>query len=132
MSGLSEVEQWVGDNWTFECGEDINVVFEQIDNDWNPEQRFGLVQILGNELPDFMVWLQEQIDDECEDVTEQITFPPERAKRNEDRENEILDTEIELLETRKELLELRIAEIEERKGGVFEGIKRFIRNIFRG
>ncbi len=132
MSGLSEVEQWVQDNWTFQCGEDVNDVFEQIEEDWNPDLRFGLAQVLGNDLPDFIIWLQEQIDDECEDTTETITFPPERIDRDEEIKEEILDTEIDLLVARKELLELKISELEAGRGGVIEGIKRFIRNIFGG
>ena len=132
MSGLSEVEQWVDDNWTFECGEDVNDVFEQIDKDWNPEQRFGLVQVLNDELPDFMVWLQERIDDECEDTTETISFPPERTERDEEIRKEIISTEIELLESRRDLLELKISELEGQKETVVQRVTRFIRNIFGG
>ena len=134
MSGLSEVEDWVGQEWTFECGEDVNDVFEQIDEDWNNDrrERFSLVDVLRDDLPDFMVWLQERIDDECEDTTETITFPPERIERDEDKAEDILDTEIELLEARKELLELKINELEDSRGGIIPTIKRFIRNIFGG
>ncbi len=134
MSGLSEVEDWVGQEWTFECGEDVNDVFEQIDEDWNHDrrERFSLVDVLREDLPDFMVWLQEQIDDECEDTTETISFPPERIERDEQLEKEILETEIELLNARKELLEVRIAELEEADTGIIGGIKRFIRNILGG
>ena len=132
MSGLSEVEQWVTDNWTFECGEDVNGVYEQIEEDWNPDLRFSLTRVLGNDLPDFIIWLQEQIDDECEDTTETITFTPEGAKRHEELQKEISDTKAELSRTRKELLELDITEDEPRTGGIIEGIKSFIRNIFGG
>ena len=132
MSGLSEVEDWVGNNWTFQCGEDVNDVYEQIEEDWNPDLRFSLTKVLGDDLPDFIIWLQEQIDDECEDITETITFPPERIERDEEIKETKIDIEIELLNARKDLLELKIEELEERRGGFFEGVKRFIRNIFRG
>ena len=107
-------------------------LYESLKSDWRPNNRFPIWKILGNDLPDFIIWLQEQIDDEQQDDTETITFPPERIERDEEREKEISDTEIELLEARKELLEVQIREVQERRGGIIEGIKRFIRNIFRG
>ncbi len=132
MSGLSEVEQWVQDNWTFECGEDVNDVFEEIDEQWNPDLRFDLAHVLRDDLPDFMIWLQEQIDDECEDTTDQITFPPERDEEPEISEEEIDAVKDELSQARQDLLRIETIEREEREGGIVNGIKRFIRNIFRG
>ena len=107
-------------------------LYESLESDWRPNNRFPIWKILGNDLPDFIIWLQEQIDDEQQDDTETITFPPERIDRDEEIKEEILDTEIELLVARKELLELKISELEAGRGGVIEGIKRFIRNIFGG
>ena len=107
-------------------------LYESLESDWRPNNRFPIWKILGNDLPDFIIWLQEQIDDEQQDDTETITFPPERIERDEEREKEISDTEIELLEARKELLEVQIREVQERRGGFIEGVKRFIRNIFGG
>ncbi len=107
-------------------------LYERLEEEWNPNNRFPIWKILGNDLPDFIIWLQEQIDDEQEDTTETITFPPERIDRDEERAEEILDTEIELLEARKALLEIKIQELSESRGGIVEGIKRFIRNIFGG
>ena len=134
MSGLAEVEDWISQEWTFECGEDVNDVFEQINDDWGSErrERFDLVHVLGNDLPDFMVWLQEQIDDECEDTTETITFPPERAERDEEIQAEILETKAQLKEARDSLNELREEELESRDTSIRGRIGRFIRNIFRG
>ena len=134
MSGLSEVEDWVGQEWTFECGEDVNDVFEQINDDWGNErrERFDLVHVLGNDLPDFIIWLQEQIDDECEDDTETITFTEDSIDKSQALETERGKIEIELLEARKDLLEIKIRELEEPRGGIISTIKRFIRNIFRG
>ena len=132
MSGLSEVEDWVQDNWTFECDDDVNDVYEQIQSDWNPDLRFSLTKVLGEDLPDFIIWLQEQIDDECEDTTETITFPKDRIERDEARENEILETEIELLEAKRDLLQLQIEELERPERGIIERVAGFIRNIFGG
>ena len=132
MSGLSEVEDWVGREWTFECGEDVNDAFEQIEEDWNPDLRFGLAQVLGNDLPDFMVWLQEQIDDECEDTTETITFTPERDERAEALQDKIIETRFELAQAEEELFEIEAEELEPVREGILETIGRFIRNIFRG
>ena len=134
MSGLAEVEDWVGQEWTFECGEDVNDVFEQIDEDWNHDrrERFSLVDVLRDDLPDFMVWLQERIDDECEDTTETITFPPERIETDESREEEIKDIKAEILEAKKELAELRDEEPEPRDISIIQRVTGFIRNLFRG
>ena len=132
MSGLSEVEQWVQDNWTFQCGEDVNDVFEQIEQDWNPDLRFGLAQVLGNDLPDFIIWLQEQIDDECEDDTEIISFPREEIERDEQRIKAREDEEIKQLERRATSLEHEIIKLEGRKEGIIDRVKSFIRGIFRG
>ena len=134
MSGLSEVEDWIGQEWTFECGEDVNDVFEQINDDWGSErrERFDLVHVLGNDLPDFMVWLQGQIDDECEDITETITFTPERDERVKKLQEKIIDTEIELSIAREELADIEEAQIGLPEIGIIATIKSFIRNIYRG
>ena len=132
MSGLSEVEQWVQENWTFKCGEDPNDVFEQIEDDWNPDVRFSLTKVLGNDFPDFMVWIQEQIDDECEDITETITFPPERDESAKERQKEISDVKAELLKAKEELAELEEEADRTPRAGIIQGITRYTRNIFRG
>ena len=111
---------------------DASTLYDTLESEWNPNNRFPIWKILGEDLPEFIIWLQEQIDDEQEDTTETITFPPERIERDEDKAEDILDTEIELLEARKELLELKINELEDSRGGIIPTIKRFIRNIFGG
>ena len=133
MPYLQTIIDWY-EQEDFEIEEDDTgeSLYERLEDDWKPNNRFPIWKILGNDVPNFIIWLQEQIDDEQEDTTETIVFPPERIERDETREEEILDTEIELLRARKELLELRIEELEESQGGIVKGIKRFIRNIFRG
>ncbi len=118
----------------FEIPEDneATTLYDTLESEWNPNNRFPIWKILGNDLPDFITWLQEQIDEEQPDESEIITFPTERDERDEDNEEEIADTEIELLEARRDLLELKIEEAQRERGGIIEGIKRFIRNIFRG
>ena len=132
MPYLNTVIDWFLENWEFECGENNQQVYEEMEDEWNPSNRFSIADLLREDLSGFLEWIQERIDEECEDTTETITFPPERIDRDEEIKEEILDTEIELLTARKELLEVKIAELESARGGVFEGIKRFIRNIFGG
>ena len=133
--GLGIVIDWLEQRgFTFECDEDVNDAFQRIDDKWEiVGNRFSITKLLGlnNDMPDLMLYLQEQIDEECEDLTGQITFRP-TAKGDEKREEEILDTEIELLEARKDLLEIKIAELEESRNGIVQRVTRFIRNIFRG
>ena len=131
MPYLGVVTDWF-DDWDFRENDIAEDVFEDMQAEWQPNNRFTIQKLLGNDVPDFVLWIQDQIDDDTEDTTETITFPPERIERDEKKESEILDTEIELLEARKELLELQIRELEEPREGIIEGVKRFIRNIFRG
>ncbi len=76
--GLGIVIDWIEQRgFTFECDEDVNDAFKRIDDKWEiVGNRFSITKLLGlnNELPDLMLYLQEQIDDECEDDTEIITF----------------------------------------------------------
>ena len=133
MSSLASIIDWFLENWEFECGENNQDVFEEMQADWERDTfRFPLADVLKEDLPEFLEWIQERIDEECEDTTETITFTPERTEADEAREEEIIETEIELLRTRKELLELEIAELEPVRGGIFERVGRFIRNIFGG
>ena len=135
MPYLQQVSDWLDGQpilFQLNCDDDVNQVYQEIEDEWQPNNRFTIPELLRESFPDFMLYLQKQIDDECEDDTETITFPPERDERDEAIQEEILDTQIKLLEARKELLEVKITELEESRGGVFDGIKRFIRNIFRG
>ena len=135
MSYLQNVIDWIeSEQFEYECDEDVNDTFERIDDEWKPNNRFSITKLLNinNEIPDLMLYLQEQIDDECEDTTETITFPPDAIKRDEKRENEILETEIELLEAKRDLLQLQIEELERPERGIIERVTGFIRNIFGG
>ena len=131
MPYLGVVTDWF-DDWDFQENDIAEDVFEDMQSEWKPNNRFTIEKLLGDETPDFILWIQDQIDDVQEDITETITFPPERIETDKAREEEILDTEIKLLTARKELLELQITELQDSRGGVFETVKRFIRNIFRG
>ena len=126
------IDYYEEEGFTIPDDNDANTLYESLEKKWNPNNRFPIWKILGADLPDFIIWLQEQIDDEREDDTETITFDPERIETDEQRKEEILDTEIELLEARKDLLEVQIEEAQRERGGIIEGIKSFIRNIFGG
>ncbi len=135
MSYLQNVIDWIeSEQFEYECDEDVNDTFERIDDEWKPNNRFSITKLLNinNEIPDLMLYLQEQIDNECEDTTETITFPPERDEPPEISEEEIDAVKAELSQARQDLSRIKAIEREERKGGIVEGIKSFIRNIFRG
>ncbi len=70
MSGLNEIIQWVEDNYDFEEGEDPVKAFNTIndDEDWNRENRSELPDILGNDMPAFMRFLEEQTSTTREDL----------------------------------------------------------------
>ena len=48
---------------------DAQTLYEQLEKDWKPNNRFPIWKILGDDLPDFIIWLQEQIDEEQPDET---------------------------------------------------------------
>ena len=58
MSGLNEIIQWVEENYDFDDGEDPQRAFEQIDKD--EDWRAPLADILGEQLPEFLEFLEEQ------------------------------------------------------------------------
>ena len=77
MSYLQQVIDWIeSEQFEYECDEDVNDTFERINKEWKPNNRFSITKLLNinNEIPDLMLYLQRQIDDECEDETEIITF----------------------------------------------------------
>ena len=132
MPYLETVIDWFEENWEFECGENNQDVYEEMEDEWNPANRFSIADLLREDLSEFLDWIQERIDEECEDFTETITFPKPITEVSQDIKEEIIDTEIELVKAREELADIEEAEIEAARDGVFERIGRFIRNIFRG
>ena len=66
LSGLNEIIQWVEENYDFEAGEDVQKAFEQIDKaeDW----RAPLADILGDQLPNFMEYLEQETHTTREDL----------------------------------------------------------------
>ena len=126
------IDYYEQEGFTIPEDNDANTLYEELEAEWNPNNRFPIWKILGNDLPDFIIWLQEQIDDEQEDTTETITFPPERIERDEAIQTEIIKTKADLKEARDSLNELREAESVSRDTSIRGRIGRFIRNIFRG
>ncbi len=125
------VEDWF-DDFEFEAEDTAEEVFEEMQDMWKPKNRFTLLDMLGNSVPDFMIWIQEQIDETQPDDTETITFPRETVEVDEELQSQIRDCKAELLQARKELSEFEDEDTRLERGGIVEGIKRFIRNIFRG
>ncbi len=66
MSGLNEIIQWVDENYEFEEGEDPQQVFEQLDKDEN--WRAPLADILNEQLPKFILYLEEKTHTSREEV----------------------------------------------------------------
>ena len=75
MSGLNEIIQWTEDNYDFESGEDPVRAFDQIDREEN--WRLPLADILGEQLPEFMQFIEEKTSTSREDI--QIRELEERA-----------------------------------------------------
>ena len=107
MPYLNVVIDWFED-WDFRDDDIAEDVLEEMEDEWKPNNRFTIPQLLGENLPDFVIWIQERIDEEQIDETDIIV--------DIDREREREATEIELLQTRKELLELEIEEVQSQQG----------------
>ena len=68
MSGEPEIEQWTEDEINIERGEDVQKVFEFIDREFQKEGRLPLADILGDELPKYMEYLEERTATSREDL----------------------------------------------------------------
>ena len=66
MSGLNEIIQWTEENYDFEAGEDPIKAFDQIDRD--EDWRAPLADILGDQLPDYMEYLEQETHTTREDL----------------------------------------------------------------
>ena len=75
MPYLNAVIDWIeSEEFVFECGEDVNTAFQDIEDEWQPNNGITIPELLKTSMPDLMLYLQKQIDNECEDETEIITF----------------------------------------------------------
>ena len=68
MSGLNEIIQWTEDNIDFERGENPQNAFEFIDAEFRKDNRLPLADILGDQLPDYLKFLEESTDTSREDI----------------------------------------------------------------
>ncbi len=68
MSGEPEIEQWTDDEIDIERGEDVQKVFEFIDKEFQKDNRLPLADILGEELPKYMQYLEERTATTREDI----------------------------------------------------------------
>ena len=66
MSGLNEIIQWTEENYDFEAGEDPQAAFEKIDRD--EDWRAPLADILGDQLPEYMEFIENQTSTTKEDI----------------------------------------------------------------
>ena len=84
MSGLNEIIQWTEENYDFEEGEDPQEAFQQIDRD--EDWRAPLADILGDQLPEYMEFIEQQTSTTKEDIELQ-----DLQRRAESLEQEILN-----------------------------------------
>ncbi len=68
MSGLNEIIQWTAENIDFRDGEDPQEAFEFIDTQFTEENRLPLADILGDELPKYMEFIEERTFTSREDL----------------------------------------------------------------
>ena len=69
MSALSSIQDWVDDNTDWECDKTIEQNYADINKMFTDELRQPLENILKGDLPDFMVWLADKHQLECnEDI----------------------------------------------------------------
>ena len=60
MSGLNEIIQWTADEIDFTDGEDPQKAFDFIDREFTKENRLPLADILGDQLPKYMEFIEER------------------------------------------------------------------------
>ncbi len=68
MPYLGVVTDWF-DDWDFNETDMAEDVFEDMQAKWKPNNRFTIQKLLGSDVPDFMLWIQDQIDDVTTDET---------------------------------------------------------------
>ena len=68
MPYLGVVTDWF-DDWDFNENDIAEDVFEDMQAEWKPNNRFTIEKLLGNDTPDFLLWIQDQIDDVTTDET---------------------------------------------------------------
>ena len=87
MSGLNEIIQWTDDNINIEQGEDPQEAFEFIDKEFTQDNRLPLGDILGDQIPQYIEYLEDRT------------------------ESKFIDSETELLQQRASRLEVAINEL---------------------
>ncbi len=85
MPYLGVVTDWFED-WDFNENDVAEDVFEDMQDDWKPNNRFTIQKLLGNDVPDFIIWIQDQINDVTTDETPIFNEEIEDVKRYIERE----------------------------------------------
>ncbi len=60
MSGLNEIIQWTESNIDFTDGENPQEAFDFIDKEFTKDNRLPLADILGDELPKYLEFIEER------------------------------------------------------------------------
>ena len=118
MSGFDEIVAWTDREIVLNQSKTVQEEFERISRRFEEDNRLPLADILLDDMPRYMKYLEDRMA----------------------REGEILDVEIELLQAQKELAEIELEELRSQNIGslFFEAIKRtgntivnFFKRLFR-
>ena len=118
MSGFDEIVAWTDQEIKLNQSRTVNEEFERISKRFIEDNRLPLADILLDDMPRYMKYLEDRMG----------------------REGEILDTEIEILQAQKELAEIELEELKSQNIGslFFESIERtgvrvvnFFKRLFR-
>ena len=115
MSGFDEIVAWTDDEIEMDQSRTVQEEFERISKRFEEDNRLPLADILLDDMPRYMKYLEDR----------------------KAREENILNTEIELLEARKELAEIELEELRSQNIGslFFELVERTVSgvvNFFKG
>ena len=72
MSGEPEIEQWTNDNWDdldIDESQSSEEIFETINKRFDDDNRSDLSDILGDEKPKFLEFIEERTQQSREDIT---------------------------------------------------------------
>ena len=70
MSAFESITSWVEDEVDLDCDQTVDQNFKDIDKMFTDEYRNHLQDILKDDLPDFMIWLANKQQLDCEEFEE--------------------------------------------------------------
>ena len=71
LSAFNSITEWIDDNVDLDCSQTVDQNFKDIDKMFTDEFRNHLQDILKDDLPDFMIWLTDKQQLDCdEDISD--------------------------------------------------------------